>query len=759
MYELHERRAAAGATQGVDVARPGEATRQGYSLVRRWAFLLLMLGGLAGALAVQTRLSIYAASGGGAAHVSVPPGSVALLLLLCLGSAFLLSWRDLRAGMQALQRASAASEPGQPRWYRHAWLPAIVHLRANWHAALSGIHWPKFWRDWLWMLSLLLALVASLVADLGAGTPAGRPAAQWWWVGSVVALVVAAAAWDSRRRSQMPMSKPAHAVQPAALRSFFSVLWADVGDLALLAVLLVGALWLRLPGLVNQPYVVHGDEAACGMEALRWLHGGVPSLISVGWYGLPMAGYGLPALVMRVAGANLFGLRLSSVLIGVLSIALLYALAREFAGRRMAFVAAASMTLAHVHIHFSRMGIHYIHAPFAVLLTLWLLVRALRTQRALPAVLAGVGLSLSAQVYFSARIVFVIVPLFLIGLLVFHRAWLNGRALVPGWAALSLLVSCGPLGVFFLKNPDPLKERSAEVLILNLTPAMRAHLSSQFGSADLSTVLMRQLAAVPLLVGGLADQSLQYGPLYPLFDALMAVLVTVGFFYALLHLTRPLCLLLVIWVACTVVLGGVLTIDMPWWPRLLVMVPALCLLAALALEEVLRAVQRAWASLEWALLPMTPGRRLRALMLGWLLALAVLGYTGGQSYQHYFVEYPQTVNSNSWRTQYTTIGRYLAELPAGTDVILFSDDGLIWDYPTFQFLAPHVHGQQVDSSQALQAALSSRAGPVLMIITPRKASDFQRLLSMPGRVPAGRYLIHTDAQGQIAFFTYSIGTR
>ncbi|HEX6779136.1 MAG TPA: hypothetical protein VF099_13090, partial [Ktedonobacterales bacterium] len=279
---------------------------------------------------------------------------------------------------------------------------------------------------------------------------------------------------------------------------------------------------------------------------------------------------------------------------------------------------------------------------------------------------------------------------------------------------------------------------------------------SQFGTATLSTVLLRQLAAVPLLVGGLADQSLQYGPLYPLFDALVAALVTIGFFYALLHLKRPLCLLAVIWVGCTVVAGGVLTIDMPWWPRLLVMLPALCLLAALALEALLRAFQRAWLGLEWLLVPAAPARHWRALALSGLLALLVIGYSGSQSIHHYFVDYPQQVNGDGYRTAYTNIGRYLADLPAGTRVILFSDDSLIWDYSTFQFLAPQVRGQYVDSAQALQSALARRSAPVLVIVAPSKGTDFETLRNTPNALPPGQYTLHAGSQGQLAFFTYSV---
>jgi 4-amino-4-deoxy-L-arabinose transferase-like glycosyltransferase len=729
--------------------RVGDASRF-YSPARRVALLLLVLVLFVVAVTMQAVLGTYAVSGGGAATVRVPPEQTALALLMCVAVAVTLSWGDLRARVRAIRSAPPllVGKPVVRSFSGRLAARAPSRPASMLAGALLGVFrraLPVSRRGWLGAWLTTLAVFASLIADVGAWTPAGRPLAQWWWVGSVVLLAAAAWAlsWQGTRWR--------------ALRASMRRWMGALGEAGLVVGLLVVGLALRLPGLTDVPYVVHGDEAACGLEALRWLAGGVPSLLSVGWYGLPVAGYGLPALVMRVAGADLFGLRLSSVILGLLCVVLLYGLAREFAGRRVAFVAAALFTVTHISIQFSRMGIHYIHAPCVVLLTLWMLVRALRTRSALAAVLAGVGLSLSIQVYFSARIVLVIVPLFVLGLALLNRGALRGRLGMLGWLALSFVVAFGPLGVFFWKNPAPLQAHATEVLILNDSPGMRDHLLSQFGTADFWPVFMRQLAAVPLYLGGLPDQSLQYGPRYPLFDALVAALGTIGAFYALLHLRRPLHLLLVVWVTSTVVIGGVLTIDQPWWPRLLVMVPALCLLAALALEKLLLVVQRAWRGLEWVLVPAVSGRRWRALAMGTALAVVVIGYSAGQSARWYFVDYPRQIASNAWRASYTNLGRYLEGAPAGTQVVLLSDDSILWDYYTLQFLAPQVQGQRVGSASELQAVLAGRSGPVLVLITLSEEDAFQQLLETPGALPAGKFAAHPGLDGSVAFLTYQIG--
>ncbi|HEX9412953.1 MAG TPA: glycosyltransferase family 39 protein, partial [Ktedonobacterales bacterium] len=572
---------------------------------------------------------------------------------------------------------------------------------------------------------------------------------QWWWVASVALVLMASATTGASMRLSGKVQLRDW-ITPAQLR-------AASGDAALLLVLVIGSLALRLPDLTTLPYVVHGDEAACAIEALRWLHGDVHSLIDTGWSGLPVLGYAPPALLMRVAGVDLWTLRLSTVLIGTATVALLYALAREVAGRRPAFIAAALLAVAHIDIQFSREGFHYIHAPFVVVLTLWLLVRALWRESVVAAALAGTGLSLALQVYFSARILYVIVPLFLLAVWLADRKRIARRARIIGWLMLSFVLAVGPLGVYFLQNPAPLRDRSAEVLILNMTPDMRAHLISQFGTANLAVVIWRQVAAVPLLFGTLTDQSLQYGAHYPLFDPLVAALILVGFWYALLRLKQPIYFLLVSWVLLTVVLGVVLTIDMPSWPKVLVMVPVLCLLAALAAEALLRWLEGVTLAVAQTLNSADEVRGWRLAVPVALLVAGLIVYSGAVSVHHYFVDYPSTVNTDANRTTYTDVGRYLATVPTDTRVVLFSGGDIIWGYPTLQFFAPQVKGQQVTDAQELVAALSHRGNELtLVIVTASAMRNFDTMRVTPGELPPGRYTARPNVWGRVTFVTYAI---
>jgi hypothetical protein len=712
------------------------------------------------AILTQARLSVFAATGEGVATVHAPALTVVLSVLSAALAALGLlwpAWHLPRVRLHAPHVRLSRIARWWSRWhlYRPLSVPALADALGDWL-------WPHLMPSRRWtarercrMLALCGALAASLIADMETWSEALLPQATIWWIASV-ALLLLSALLASR-------------VAPTPLRVRMRS-WSLRRDAALLTLLTLLSLALRLPNVTTTPYVVHGDEAANGLQALLWLHGDVHSLLQTGWYGLPMAGYGLPALVMHVAGTDLYGLRLSSVLIGTLGVLLTYALARLLAlGGGVAFLGAGLLAVSHVAIHFSRMGIHYIHAMTVVVLALWLLVYALRYRSAPAAVLTAVSMSLALQVYFSARVLLVVVPAFVLALCVVDRTAPRDRMRIIGWLALGLVVAIGPLAQFFLLNPALFFGRTNEVLLLQQTSDMRAYLLSQFGTADLTQVLLRQVATVPLLASGLADQSTQYGPHVGMLDPLVAGLATIGFFLALFRVRRPASLLLVLWTFATVA-AGVLTIDAPWWPRLLVMLPAVCILAAYAAGACWRTVTHAVCAVTWPRLRecrppvfQSPSRsrlsgrsQIVSLAASTLLILTVLGYSGLQSGVHYFHDYAKLVNSDVYRTRFTDLGYFVASLPRGRYVILFTQDDMALSYDTIAFLAPHVQGETVHTPDALHLSIWKHPTNTTVIILPTAQSTFEELLATARQsLPSGTYTIQPSRPGHLVIAMYT----
>jgi hypothetical protein len=222
--------------------------------------------------------------------------------------------------------------------------------------------------------------------------------------------------------------------------------------------------------------------------------------------------------------------------------------------------------------------------------------------------------------------------------------------------------------------------------------------------------------------------------------------------------------LLVLWTLATIA-AGVLTIDDPWWPRLLVMVPALCLLAAWAadacLASVVDLVTRAARGVthhmrhrhiwRWRL-----PQRLVTYLSSLLLVLAVLGYSGAQSYNHYFRDYAMLVNTDSYRTRYTDLAYFAARLPPGQFVILFTEDDLSIKYATVAFLAPQVQGETVNTGSALLESLRQHPRDTIVIITPSAQTTFSYLLqTLPQEFPPGTYWIQPHRSGHQTLATYT----
>ncbi len=148
---------------------------------------------------------------------------------------------------------------------------------------------------------------------------------------------------------------------------------------------LVAALALRLPDVAAVPPDVHGDEGAVGIDARALLLREQPNVFALGWYAIPELSYGIAALSMKVFGNDLFGLRMHSVILGLLSILIAYFLFRRLFGPRTALIAACLLAFAQWHIHLSRIGINYMQALLAILLALFFTIRTLDTLILVPA--------------------------------------------------------------------------------------------------------------------------------------------------------------------------------------------------------------------------------------------------------------------------------------------------------------------------------------------------------------------------------------
>jgi 4-amino-4-deoxy-L-arabinose transferase-like glycosyltransferase len=164
----------------------------------------------------------------------------------------------------------------------------------------------------------------------------------------------------------------------------------------------------------------------------------------------------LSALCARIVGLSPYSLKLTTALIGLLTIPALYLLARELFNREVAFYAAALLALNKWHIVLSRSGFRVMLLPLFAILVLYFLSRALSTRQPLYFGLTGLCLGLGLHTYKA----FLFVPPTLLVALVAYALSSRERLGVIRhyWPSILLiflvaLVAFVPLGRYIYESP------------------------------------------------------------------------------------------------------------------------------------------------------------------------------------------------------------------------------------------------------------------------------------------------------------------
>jgi hypothetical protein len=448
-----------------------------------------------------------------------------------------------------------------------------------------------------------LALMSGGIAFWCAATPTLRPgpALIAWIMG--IGLFLAGTRYIAVPRVDLPAEAP----------------WTRREMLAL-AALTLAALALRVTMLDAIPQNFGGDEGEMGMEARGVLEGRITNPFSTGWLSHPTLWFFLQALSLTIAGNDVFGLRMLSALIGTLTIPMLHLLARPLFGRNVAFGAAALLAAYHLHIHFSRLGVNNIADPFLALAAFTAFFYGMRRSSPFAFGLTGVVCGVAQHFYMGSRLT----PL-LIAALIAHLALCDRqrfRAVAP---RLPLIIvgfglGFGPLIAHFIAQPSALTARLAMVGVVQSGWLEQKLVEG----VSLSTILIDQTRQSFGAYTFIPDRGAWYDPGIALLDPVSSLLLTLGVALALVNWRRSEWFLLIAWLTGAAVLGGMLLVNTPESPRYVTTTPALCLLIALAIQQIATMMQ-------WAF-RLTKTRHA-------LVSVAILALLAGWSINFYFREY------------------------------------------------------------------------------------------------------------------------
>ncbi len=358
-------------------------------------------------------------------------------------------------------------------------------------------------------------------------------------------------------------------------------------EITALVIVMLLAVLARTVGLGRVPPGLSGDELANSRMAERVLDGERPLWFQESFGHEPLYHY-LQAVTMRLAGFNVWGIVLPSVLAGTLTAWLAYALGRRAFGPAVGLIAAAGLAVTWWPVFFSRLGLRIIGlAPLATA-TAYALWRGLeednrnRLARFLWTGLAGVLLTAGLYTYSAARALPLTLAAFVFYLTLLHRQRLRGHWLPLLLAALLAAGLYGPL-YSYLQTHQTADARSAQINTPLTT--LRDGDPGPILQNTLTTLGMFGLHGDPKWRHNIAGR--------PAFTPPGAIFFYGGLLLSLWRWRQPRYALLLLWWAAGL-LPGITTVDAPSSNRLIASLAPTYLIAALGMVEAGRWIVARW---------------------------------------------------------------------------------------------------------------------------------------------------------------------
>jgi 4-amino-4-deoxy-L-arabinose transferase-like glycosyltransferase len=512
-----------------------------------------------------------------------------------------------------------------------------------------------------------------------------------------------------------------------------------VGRLELLLLVLVVILGFSLMGyrVADIPPGFHGDEGESGMQALQLLQGEVESLISVGWYHLPMMSFAWHALSMRIFGDTVFGLRMSSVIAGTLTLIPFYFLTRLLFNRTIALLAAFLLAVSHPFFALNRLGINYTQTTLFEVATFYFLFRGLHTRKWWDFVASGLFMGAGLYLYYASRLV----PLIVVGFLVLPGI-ANRRFLRPHWRGIAVLwlaaiLVFAPMALYFVQQPWHFMSRTTNVFVLG----EQGWADTPYPRENVVLTLLGQAGRVLPLFNYGGDMSGQYGYKGAMLDFLTAMLFVLGMGYSFAHAQHPRYCFLLLWFWATMIAGGMLTLPAPFIPRLAGMLPVLCIFAGVAMERILGVLQQAWE-----------GSNVGKAVLGLLVAISLSVITF-LNYDIYFNKYLDTIDGWAMREPATAIARYMDSLGDDYEVYLLGAPKLYVRHGTIRFIARDANGTDVLDPEQFIPLQTNGEKDVAYILLP---SHLHHLSSLQQYYPRGVLRNFTRESGELWFTVFEV---
>lgn len=465
----------------------------------------------------------------------------------------------------------------------------------------------------------------------------------------------------------------------------------------ILPVLVVGlAFFLRVHLLPSVPFGWHPDEATKGLMARDVLAGKYAPVFFSAFTGREALYVYLEAVFFALFGESMLAGRLLSAFIGVLTVALTYAVGKVMFNRRVGLLGAILLAASLWHLIASRNSYRAVIQPLVQLPVIWLMFRGWRDMLFRPGdptgtsvaprrqwmlfIVAGAFLGLSQYTYTAARIF----P-FLIVAVVLSALVLSPRLVTRRWRLLLLMTVVAfvvflPLGVYFYQHPIDFAGRAEQISIL----------APEFSGGDPWGRLWQSAKETARMFTEWGDPNYRFNLSgQPVFGLLDGTFFFVGLgicgWFALRpvgprgrpahRLRRVACVTLLLWLVIMLLPMTLSAEGLPYYQRAIGALPAVYFFPALTLDALAAPTERG------------PRRLRRTMQVSFAVLCVVLSlelFT--RVYQNYFDSWhTSTRNDDDRRVAMVYAADYLKQVEPMDELYLSSEYA---EHPTLAFLAP-----------------------------------------------------------------------
>jgi 4-amino-4-deoxy-L-arabinose transferase-like glycosyltransferase len=239
----------------------------------------------------------------------------------------------------------------------------------------------------------------------------------------------------------------------------------------LLALILVGSLFLFFYQLKTVPGGLFPDAAANGLDAQEILNGRHTPFFERG-NGRESLFFYLMAVAIKLWGVNNWSVLIPGAMVAFLLVVGVYLLAKEWFNREIGLIATVMTAVSYWLFTISRSGFRAILVPFFLVYFFYFLTLAVRQKDKiiLWSILAGLSFGLGFYSYISYRMVLALALLFFVLLLIARytdRKKYPSYLKISWWFTIVVVVVVLPLAIYFFHQPEAIIGRAGQVSIFS----------------------------------------------------------------------------------------------------------------------------------------------------------------------------------------------------------------------------------------------------------------------------------------------------